>query len=158
MELGINAAYPPNLTIAALGRMSRRVFAPHSTAQRTLAARGESTTGCVSSAAGVYARRCDTGDVVTLSRSVNAADAPAPPKPFGRIGIAVQSSPHSNAALSLLVVNDVPASLPPRASTLPRKPYARDPLYFHHGLLICQALTSFECPRRQAASSVILMA
>jgi hypothetical protein len=35
----------------------------------------------------------------------------------------------------LLVVNDVPASLPPRASTLPRKPYARDPLYFHHGLL-----------------------
>jgi hypothetical protein len=38
-------------------------------------------------------------------------------------------------ALSLLVVNDVPASLPPRASTLPRKPYARNSLYFHHGLL-----------------------
>ena len=38
-------------------------------------------------------------------------------------------------ALALLVVNDVTASPPPRALTLPRKPYARDLLYFHHGLL-----------------------
>ena len=35
---------------------------------------------------------------------------------------------------SLLAVNDVSASLPPSASTLPRKPYARDRLYFYQGL------------------------
>ena len=45
-------------------------------------------------------------------------------------------------ALALLVVNDVHRNAcvarhqpPPRALTLPRKPYARDLLYFHHGLL-----------------------
>ena len=53
-----------------------------------LAARGESTIGRVPSAAGADARRRDAGDTGISSRSANAADAPAPPEPFGRIGIA----------------------------------------------------------------------
>jgi hypothetical protein len=44
--------------------------------ERGLAARGESTIGRV------------LGDAGTSSRSANAADAPATPEPFGRIGIA----------------------------------------------------------------------
>jgi len=39
------------------------------------------------------------------------------------------------AISALLVVNDVPASPPPRALISPRKPHARGLLYFHHGLL-----------------------
>jgi len=39
-------------------------------------------------------------------------------------------------AMSLLIVDDVPASTPPRALTLPRKPHARDLFYFCHGLLV----------------------
>ena len=53
-----------------------------------LAARGESTVGRVLSAAGAYARRRDAGDVVASSRSANTADAPAPPEPEGRMGVA----------------------------------------------------------------------
>ena len=48
-----------------------------------LAARGESAEGCVPSAAWADARRRDAGDAVTSSRSANAADAHAPPEPFG---------------------------------------------------------------------------
>ena len=93
-----------------------------------LAARGESTMGRVPSAAGVDVRRRDAGNVVTLSRSANAADAPAAPEPIGRIGVAG----------NLFVARRqrcAPTSPPPRALTLPRKPYARGLLYFHHGLL-----------------------
>jgi len=39
------------------------------------------------------------------------------------------------AISALLVVNDVPASPPPRALISPCKPHARGLLYFHHGLL-----------------------
>ena len=39
------------------------------------------------------------------------------------------------AISALLVVNNVTTLPPPRALTLPRKPHARDLLYFHHGLL-----------------------
>ena len=53
-----------------------------------LAARGESTVGRVPSAAGADARRRDAGDVVAPSRSANTADAPAPPEPEGRMGVA----------------------------------------------------------------------
>ena len=53
-----------------------------------LAARGGSTIGRVPSAAGVDTRRCDDGDAGTSSRSANAADAPAPPESYGRIGVA----------------------------------------------------------------------
>ena len=60
-------------------------------------------------------------------RSANAADAPAPPEPFGRIGVA--------GNLFVARRRRCPASTPPRALSLPRKPYARDPLYFYHGLL-----------------------
>jgi hypothetical protein len=56
----------------------------------TSAARGESATGRVPSAAEVEVKRRDAGDVVALSRSANAAVTPAPPEPFGRIGVAVQ--------------------------------------------------------------------
>jgi hypothetical protein len=41
------------------------------------------------------------------------------------------------AISSLLVVDDVQRHrLPPHALTSPRKTHARDPLYFHHGLLV----------------------
>jgi len=47
-------------------------------------------------------------------------------------------------AMSLLGVDDAPASTPPRTLTLPRKPkldhkpHTRDLLYFYHGLLRCK--------------------
>jgi hypothetical protein len=90
----------------------------------------------VPSAAGADARQRDAGDAVTSSRSANAADAPAPPEPKG-IWVCVAAQPHGGweAISALLVVNDVPASPPPRALSSPPKPHARGPLYFHHGLL-----------------------
>ena len=41
----------------------------------------------------------------------------------------------TQAIAALLVVDDVPASTPPRALRSPRKPHARGLAYFHHGLL-----------------------
>ena len=82
--------------------------------------------GRVPSAAGADARRRDAGDVGTSSRSANAADAHAPPEPEG-IWVRVAAQPHGGCAAisALLVVNDVPASPPPRALSSPRKPHAR---------------------------------
>ncbi len=65
-----------------------------------LAALGESTEGCVPSAAWADARRRNAGDAVTSSRSVNAADAHAPPEPFGRMGVAGRSLRCSSSTMS----------------------------------------------------------
>jgi hypothetical protein len=92
-----------------------------------LAARGESTIGRVPSAAGADARRCDAVDAGTSSRSANAADAPAPPEPFGRIGIA--------GNLCVARRQRCPRIASSSRLDLAPNTYARDLLYFHHGLL-----------------------
>ena len=92
-----------------------------------LAARGESTIGRVLSAAGADARRRDTGDAGTSSRSANEADAPAPPEPFGRIGIA--------GNLCVARRQRCPRIVSSSRLDLARNTYARGLLYFHHGLL-----------------------
>ena len=92
-----------------------------------LAARGKSTMGRVPSAAGADARRRDAGDTGISSRSANAADAPAPPEPFGRIGIA--------GKLCVACRQRCPRIASSSRLELARNTYARDPLYFHHGLL-----------------------
>jgi hypothetical protein len=54
---------------------------------------------------------------------------PAPPEPAGRMGIAGD----------LFVARRqrcTSTSPPPHALSSPRKTHARDPLYFHHGLLV----------------------
>jgi hypothetical protein len=94
----------------------------------SLAARGESTIGRVLGAAGVDARRRDAGDAGTSSRSANAADAPAPPEPFGRIGIA--------GNLCVARRQRCPRIASSSRLDLARNTYARDLLYFHHGLLV----------------------
>jgi hypothetical protein len=101
-----------------------------------LAARGESTIGRVPSAAGADARRRDAGDAGTSSRSANAADAPAPPEPFGRIGIA--------GNLCVARRQRCPRIASSSRLDLARNTYARDLLYFHHGLLAARQ------PRRHA--------
>jgi hypothetical protein len=93
----------------------------------SLAARGESTIGRVPSAAGADARRRDAGDTGISSRSANAADAPAPPEPFGRIGIA--------GNLCVAHRQRCPRIASSSRLDLARNTYARDLLYFHHGLL-----------------------
>jgi len=99
----------------------------------SLAARGESTIGRVPSAAGADARRRDAGDTGISSRSANAADAPAPPEPFGRIGIA--------GNLCVARRQRCPRIASSSRLDLARNTYARDLLYFHHGLLarVCYA-------------------
>ena len=92
-----------------------------------LAARGESTIGRVPSAAGADARRRAAGDTGISSRSANAADAPAPPEPFGRIGIA--------GNLGVARRQRCPRIASSSRFDLARNTYARDLLYFHHGLL-----------------------
>ena len=92
-----------------------------------LAARGESTIGRVPSAAGADARRRDAGDTRISSRSANAADAPAPPEPFGRIGIA--------GNLCVARRQRCPRIASSSRLDLARNTYARGLLYFHHGLL-----------------------
>jgi hypothetical protein len=94
---------------------------------KALAARGESTIGRVPSAAGADARRRDAGDAGISSRSANAADAPAPPEPFGRIGIA--------GNLCVTRRQRCPRIASSSRLDLARNTYARDLLYFHHGLL-----------------------
>jgi hypothetical protein len=84
--------------------------------------------GCIlASAAGTDARRRDAGDTGISSRSANAADAPAPPEPFGRIGIA--------GNLCVARRQRCPRIASSSRLELARNTYARDPLYFHHGLL-----------------------
>jgi hypothetical protein len=92
-----------------------------------LAARGESTIGRVPSAAGADARRRDAGDAVSSSRSVNAADAPAPPEPFGRMGI--------EGNLCVARRQRCPRIASSSRLDLALNTHARDLLYFHHGLL-----------------------
>jgi hypothetical protein len=105
---------------------------------KRLAARGESTIGRVPSAAGAAARRRDAGDGGISSRSANAADAPAPPEPFGRIGIA--------GNLCVARRQRCPRIASSSRLDLARNTYARDLLYFHHGLLEGVALA---CPAKQ---------
>ncbi len=64
------------------------------------------------------------------------------------------------AISSLLVVDDVPASTPPHALSLPHKPHARDLLYFYHGLLEFSAVIALILPVVTAprARSVTLQA
>jgi hypothetical protein len=94
----------------------------------TLAARGESTIGRVPSAARADARRRDAGDVGLSSRSANAADAPAPPEPFGRPGIA--------GNICVARRQRWPRIASSSRLDLVRNTRARDLLYFHHGLLV----------------------
>jgi hypothetical protein len=91
------------------------------------AARDESTIGRVLGAAGVDTRRRDAGDAGTSSRSANEEDAPAPPEPFGRIGIA--------GNLCVARRQRCPRIASSSRLDLARNAYARDLLYFHHGLL-----------------------
>jgi threonine/homoserine/homoserine lactone efflux protein len=93
-----------------------------------LAARGESTEGRVPSAAWAGARRRDAGDAVSI---VEERQRRRCPRSAGTHWAHGYCGPIS----ALLVVNDVPASHPPRALSSARKPHARGLLYFHHGLL-----------------------
>src|SRR5271157_210362 len=83
--------------------------------------------GRVPSVAGADARRRDAGDTGISSRRANAADAPAPPEPFGRIGIA--------GNLCVARRQRCPRIASSSRLDLARNTYARDLLYFHHGLL-----------------------
>jgi hypothetical protein len=94
-------------------------------ARDQLAARGESTIGRVPSAA---------GDAVSSSRSANAADAPAPPEPFGRMGI-LGSGSEGPANLCVARRQRCPRIASSSRLDLARNTHARDLLYFHHGLL-----------------------
>jgi hypothetical protein len=114
-----------------------------------LAARGESTIGRVLGAAGVDARRRDAGDAGTSSRSANAADAPAPPEPFGRIGIA--------GNLCVACRQRCPRIASSSRLDLARNTYARDLLYFHHGLL-AQAAARLRVPKHQSRGPFITSA
>ena len=122
-----------------MSRKQIRACVPHSTANgkpesiprrkpEPLAARGESAIGRVPSAAGADARRRDAGDTGISSRSANAADAPAPPEPFGRIGIA--------GNLCVARRQRCPRIASSSRLDLARNTYVRDLLYFHHGLLV----------------------
>jgi hypothetical protein len=93
-----------------------------------LAARGESTEGRVPSAAWAGARRRAAGDAVSI---VEERQRRRCPRAAGTHWAHGYCGPIS----ALLVVNDVPASPPPRALSSARKPHARGLLYFHHGLL-----------------------
>jgi hypothetical protein len=106
----------------------RTEFLPVYSDDCRLAARGESTIGRVPSAAGADARRRDAGDAVSSSRSANAADAPAPPEPFGRMGIV--------GNLCVARRQRCPRIASSSHLDLARNTHARDLLYFHHGLLM----------------------
>jgi len=73
--------------------------------RNALEARGESTMGRVPSAAGADARQRDAGDASTLSRIANAANAPAPLEPKGRMGIGRRSLPYSSSARAFCLAN-----------------------------------------------------
>jgi hypothetical protein len=116
-----------------------------------LAARGESTIGRVPSAARADARRRDAGDVGLSSRSANAADAPAPPEPFGRPGIA--------GNICVARRQRWPRIASSSRLDLARNTRARDLLYFHHGLLDLEArrATSRSLGREAGVKTRMLM-
>ena len=93
-----------------------------------LAARGRSLDGRVAGAMGPDARRHAAGDAVPSSRRGNAADGPMPPATR-------RATRGFGPPAALLVVDDVPASTPPRALHANRKPLSRDHPDFYHGLL-----------------------
>ncbi len=75
--------------------------------------------GRVPGAEGADARRRDAGDVVTSSRSANAADTPRRPEPKGRMGIARRSLRCSSSTMSphrLLLAPCAPRASPIRAA------------------------------------------
>jgi hypothetical protein len=108
-----------------------------------LAARGESTTGRVPSAAGADARRCDAGDVGVHRRGAPTQQMPPRRRnPKGAWGLRCDRARIDMRALALLVVNDVLGNAgvarhqpPPRALSSPRKPHARDTSYYSDRLL-----------------------
>ena len=108
----------------------------------TLGARGESTIGRVLGAAGADARRRDAGDAVSSSRSANAVDAPAPPEPFGRMGI-VGSGSEGPANLCVARRQRCPRIASSSRLDLARNTYARGLLHFHHGLLAPHSSQAF---------------
>ena len=79
------------------------------------------------------ARRRRCGDIVEERRRGRCLCAAGTQRDLG-----LKAQPHGGcgAISALLIVNDVPASPPPRALSSPRKPHARGLLCFHHGLLV----------------------
>src|ERR1044071_7652442 len=97
------------------------------------AVRGESTNGRVASAGGPYARRGGAGDV-GVHRRAAATKQTAPPRrnPEGAWVL--------RAIAALLLLDDPHRDrLRRRALRSPHNTHARDPLYFHHGLLASAA-------------------
>src|SRR5271157_5416773 len=101
--------------------------------------------GRVPSAAGADARRRDAGDTGISPRSANAVDAPVPPEPFGRIGIA--------GNLCVARRQRCPRIASSSRLDLARNTYARDLLYFHHGLL--EPACGFDKPKSEIESEKI---
>jgi hypothetical protein len=93
-----------------------------------LAARGESTIGRVPASRGQMQGGATQAMLMTIVEERQRSRCPRQAGTRGAHG-------GCTTIAALLVVNDVPASPPPRALRLPRKPHARGPLYFHHGLL-----------------------
>src|SRR5207247_2865391 len=126
-----------------------------------VAVRGESTNGRVASAGGPYARRGGAGDVGAHRRAAATKQtAPRRRNPKGAwvllgsaiVRLAKVARPRMRAIAALLLLDDPhrdrlrrralrsPHFHSPnwkfaRSGTLRVKTHARDPLYFHHGLL-----------------------
>src|SRR5216117_1542593 len=129
--------------------------------RKAIAVRGESTNGRVASAGGPYARRGGAGDVGAHRRAAATKQtAPRRRNPKGAwvlLGSAIVRSPkvarpRMRAIAALLLLDDPhrdrlrrralrsPHFYSPnwkfaRSGTLRVNTHARDPLYFHHGLL-----------------------
>src|SRR5439155_19756087 len=121
----------PTLDYSMSKQIKSSTNPPISQALRTtpLAVRGESTNGRVASAAGADARRRAAGYVGAPRRGeATKQTRPRRRNPEGAWVL--------RAIAALLVVDGVPRHrLPPRALRSPHNTHARDPLYFHHGLL-----------------------